>query len=265
MAVFKETKITYYYGDFTNLKQTWRANDVACGTSRIYYVTDGEIEIEYDGAKTVVRAGEMSLIPAGKTLSYRLTPLNHATKYWFHFDMTVNGDREFSAVTLPVKITVADSKYVTALFKSVLTQSSVDSPASDAATAGSVAILVSYYLNLGNAVSTQKSADAIDKAVDVIRETLNENFTLNELAAAVALSPNYFARKFRERVGIPPLKYVNMLKLERAKSLLENTDLPVSEIMTSVGFLDAAYFCKIFKSDTGHSPRAWRSIYGKKN
>lgn len=265
MALLNETKITYYYGDYTVLSERWKASGSKSGSSRLYYVTDGEIEIEYGGAKTTVRAGEMALIPAGANLSYRLTDLNRATKYWFHFDMTVNGDRAFSGINFSPKIAVSDPDYVVGLFKTALDRSIYDTPAAKTAVAGAVAMLVAYYLENSGAVDSNGEFDAIDDAVAYIKANISETPTLKDLAATVHLSPNYFARKFRERMGVPPLKYVNMLKIELAKSLLENSDMPVGEIMTSTGFLDAAYFSKIFKSNTGHSPRVWRSIYGKKN
>ena len=60
------------------------------------------------------------------------------------------------------------------------------------------------------------------------------------------------------------MKYMNMLKLEKAKSLLENTDAPINEVMADAGYYDAAYFSKLFKSATGCSPKKFREIYGNR-
>ena len=80
------------------------------------------------------------------------------------------------------------------------------------------------------------------------------------------LTPNYFTKKFKEKTGHTPLKYVNILRLERAKFLLEHTERPISEVMEEVGFLDAAHFSKLFKLGTGYTPTKFRkALSNRKN
>ena len=79
-----------------------------------------------------------------------------------------------------------------------------------------------------------------------------------ENADMARLTPNYFTKKFKEKTGHTPLKYVNILRLERAKFLLEHTDISINKIMEEVGFLDSAHFSKLFKLGTGYSPSKYR-------
>jgi AraC-like DNA-binding protein len=94
-------------------------------------------------------------------------------------------------------------------------------------------------------------------------ETLTGFISMNEeeLAKFVNLSPNYFVRKFKKRTGHSPIQFVKMIKLERAKFLLEQSFEPVNAIMEQLGFYDAAHFSKMFKLRYGHSPKKYREIY----
>ena len=65
-------------------------------------------------------------------------------------------------------------------------------------------------------------------------------------------------RTFKEKTGLTPSKYVRTIKMEKAKRLVEETDLSVLEIMSKVGFDDASHFSKLFKSHYGTSPQKWR-------
>ena len=68
------------------------------------------------------------------------------------------------------------------------------------------------------------------RALDLIRERLSEDISLEELAAEARLSPFHFARMFKQSVGVPPRVYLTRLRMEKACELLETTDLPVTEI-----------------------------------
>lgn len=84
------------------------------------------------------------------------------------------------------------------------------------------------------------------------------NVTLAELAALCRLSPHHFCRAFKASTGLPPHRYQIILRMERARDLLTNSSLPVSEISVAVGYEDPAYFSRLFARETGKSPSSWR-------
>ncbi|MBN8712135.1 MAG: hypothetical protein BGO12_23005 [Verrucomicrobia bacterium 61-8] len=67
-------------------------------------------------------------------------------------------------------------------------------------------------------------------------------------------SYEHLCRLFRAEYGIPPLKYVRGLRIDRAKLLLNDTILSVSEIAYRVGFSDPVYFSELFRKITGSPP-----------
>jgi AraC-like DNA-binding protein len=68
----------------------------------------------------------------------------------------------------------------------------------------------------------------------------------------------HLCRLFRMEYGISPLKYVHALRIDRAKLLLRDTTLNVSEIAAKIGFRDLSYFCQLFRKMTGHAPSTYR-------
>src|SRR5262249_28594255 len=76
----------------------------------------------------------------------------------------------------------------------------------------------------------------VRRVLEYIEERLDANLSLRALAAEVDISPVYLARAFKAAIGQPPHQYVLMRRIERAKELLRNTDIPVVDVAFAVGF-----------------------------
>ena len=96
------------------------------------------------------------------------------------------------------------------------------------------------------------------RAVELMDAHLDQELSLADLADAVSLSPSHFAHLFRELIGLTPHGYLTNLRLERARGLLVETDLSITEIATRVGFRSPSHFATAFRTVTGASPRAYR-------
>ena len=75
----------------------------------------------------------------------------------------------------------------------------------------------------------------------------------------VVLSEIFFARLFKNTVGVSSHEYVMMRRIERAKELLKRSSMSVLEIGVRVGYLDAKHFRNIFRREAGVSPMEFRS------
>ena len=91
-----------------------------------------------------------------------------------------------------------------------------------------------------------------------IREHSEQKFSLNEIAGALYVNGNYLSRVFKRETGHTLLWYHNAVRCEKAKHLLSESDLPVSEVGAAVGFVSSAHFTHLFKKMTGIAPSAWR-------
>ena len=72
------------------------------------------------------------------------------------------------------------------------------------------------------------------------------------------MSKPHFARVFKRTTGMPPVQFILGIRIERAKELLDFTDMPVTEIAEASGFYDQNYFARTFKKITGVSPTQYR-------
>jgi transcriptional regulator GlxA family with amidase domain len=84
---------------------------------------------------------------------------------------------------------------------------------------------------------------------------------VERLAARVAMSPRHFARVFREEVGATPAAYVERVRIEIARRLLETTDFPVDEIARTAGFGTPETTRRAFARRVGASPTEYRDRF----
>lgn len=94
-----------------------------------------------------------------------------------------------------------------------------------------------------------------------MREDVRGELSLAELAQSVNLSVWRLSHIFKSDVGMPPIRYLRLLRMEKAKHLLESSFLSVKEIAYQVGLTDESHFVRDFKSTYGSSPALYRSQF----
>ncbi|HEX5706912.1 MAG TPA: AraC family transcriptional regulator [Pyrinomonadaceae bacterium] len=98
----------------------------------------------------------------------------------------------------------------------------------------------------------------IRRAVELMHSRLERDLPLEEIASAAHLSPFHFARLFKKLTGATPHAYLAQLRAERARALLAETDLSITEVASRVGYMSPSHFAKAFRQASGLSPRAFR-------
>src|SRR5215470_14331589 len=96
------------------------------------------------------------------------------------------------------------------------------------------------------------------RVLEYIEENLDGDLSLEAMAAEVDISPIYLARAFKAAVGQSPHRYVLGCRVERAKELLRNTELPVVDVALSSGFSSQSHLSYWFQRHVGVSPAAYR-------
>jgi AraC family transcriptional regulator len=102
----------------------------------------------------------------------------------------------------------------------------------------------------------------VEHILSTMRQRLNEQLTLDELAKTANFSKFYFARMFRQVTGVPPRRYLYALRLQEAKRLLVATSSSVAEISYRVGYHSVGTFTTRFKASVGVAPTVYRRHYG---
>lgn len=101
-------------------------------------------------------------------------------------------------------------------------------------------------------------SDRIQKALTYARDNLHKPLNVSDLAAAAHLSPRQFSRSFQSETGQTPAKAVENLRLEAARSLLEDSSHPIDSIARQTGFSDRDHMRRAFVRAFGQPPQALR-------
>ncbi|MBS0452828.1 MAG: helix-turn-helix transcriptional regulator [Proteobacteria bacterium] len=96
------------------------------------------------------------------------------------------------------------------------------------------------------------------RAKDRMDAASHEDWPVERLAQVSHVSQAHFARSFKEAFGVPPHRYLLTRRIERAKTLLRDTDLSITDIAFQTGWASLGTFGRIFKDITGQSPGALR-------
>lgn len=105
------------------------------------------------------------------------------------------------------------------------------------------------------------SALCAEQAASYLREHYRESITAQELGESINFHPVYIARCMQKEFGCAPFDYLMRFRIERAKLLLLQTDLPIARIGEEVGFNHAAYFTSCFAKYESISPRKYRQRF----
>lgn len=101
-----------------------------------------------------------------------------------------------------------------------------------------------------------------DNVVEIIRTYINQNYSqelsLTKISNQFGMNRSYLSRMFASEIGINFNEYVNLIKIEKAKSFLQNTDLTIYEVSQKVGYSSSEHFSRKFKVVVGLSPSSFR-------
>lgn len=98
----------------------------------------------------------------------------------------------------------------------------------------------------------------VEQAKELLRAEYRGLRRLDDLAHRLGVSPDHLRHRFTQVAGTSPLGFLTGVRLERAKDLLINTNLPLAAVAAGSGFATARYFCKVFRHHLGCTPTAFR-------
>jgi AraC family transcriptional regulator of arabinose operon len=99
---------------------------------------------------------------------------------------------------------------------------------------------------------------SVEEMVAAIRKEPGQWWSVDDMAAQVHLSRSQFTRRFRTATGTAPNEFIIRARLERARQLIEETDMPLAQISNVLGYSDVFFFSRQFKQHWGRPPGEWR-------
>lgn len=228
-------------------------------SNKFYYFKSGSCTITIEGKVYEGIENRWFFIPAMVPHAYGNYDLGHFSNYFLHFDLFPSGIKLFEG-EIPYYVDVPKGSRVDKLFKTLLRAEKSNKAADVFKAKAALMELIGEYIHLASpdlCVSESKDPD-IQRITEYITANMDKNITVEELAHLCHLHPTHFIRAFKNKAGKTPGKFVQLHKLAYAKRLLEESKIPINEVMGRVGITDAAQFAKKFRSLYGFSPREYR-------
>lgn len=258
----------------------WHISDVKSGTLHFHNCleiglchTESAI-MEFNGEPTPIRAGDMTCIPT-KILHTTYSQPGMASLWSYIFldpeelfrEYIVN--KELSETDLedfPVLIlNQEDRPDLYLLLTMIIEQLKQQKPNFRASVRGLLLALCIEFLRLKGStrqhelpVEPPENALVISPALDYIRDNYMNTFPIQTLVDLCHLSGTHFRRVFHEIMGISPLEYINIIRINKACMLMRTTESTILSVSEQVGFHSVSSFNRYFTKMIGMSPRMWR-------
>lgn len=104
-------------------------------------------------------------------------------------------------------------------------------------------------------------SSAVAAAEALMRNNLDKSISVPEMAQAAGCSPSHLARLFRRELNMPPYQYLLRLRLELARRLLRQTDIPIVEVALDAGFCSQEHMTRLFKQNGVLTPSTYRKHF----
>ncbi|MBR6275818.1 MAG: AraC family transcriptional regulator [Prevotella sp.] len=231
---------------------------------QLLYLTEGSGTFHSATVKEAkLTEGDLFLLFPGEWHSYHPDPKTGWKSYWIGFKGRNMDDRVRSGFLSPVKpiYHVGFSDEIVHLYKEAYDSAVIEAAYSQQLMAGIVNHLIGMMYSLERNIQlshNQSHVDMISRARLRIREALESDLTIQQVAEEMGVSYSNFRKLFKEYTGLSPATYQQDLRLQRAKELLSTTDLSIKEIAYKLNFESPDYFSAKFKAKTGRRPSELR-------
>ena len=227
---------------------------------QLLYNPEGEGIFESTNQKpTRLKAGDMFLLFPGEWHTYHPDPKTGWKSYWIGFRGKNMDDRVRAGFLTPTRpiYHVGYSFTLEGLYKRAYEAAVEEAAYSQQLMAGIVNHLIGmmYSLERNRELSkNRQQVDMISRARMRIRESLESDITIQQIAEELGVSYSNLRKLFKEHTGLSPATYQQELRLLRAKELLTTTELSIKEIAYRLNFESPDYFSAKFKAKMGQKP-----------
>ena len=231
---------------------------------QLLYLTEGEGIFESTNQRPIrIKEGDLFLLFPGEWHTYHPLPSRGWKSYWIGFKGRNVNDRVRAGFLSPTKSIyhVGFSSDLVHLYDEAMKTAREEAAYSQQTLAGIVNHLVGLMYSLERNRVLNKDlghVDMVNRARLRIRESLESDLTIQQVAEEMGISYSNFRKLFKEFTGIAPAMYQQELRLQRAKEMLSTTDMSIKEIAYRLNFESPDYFSSKFRMKTGRKPSDFR-------
>lgn len=120
------------------------------------------------------------------------------------------------------------------------------------------------FINYSFDFTQVKHSDVVYKVMEYVKKNFSKKISLEDVAKHVYLSRSYLSSIFKEETGQSLFAYINQVRVEKSKLYLLDNNVALVDVAALCGFEDQSYFTKVFKKETGLSPKKYRDSRGGK-
>ncbi|NLS19322.1 helix-turn-helix transcriptional regulator [Rhizobium sp. P40RR-XXII] len=209
-------------------------------------------------------SGHISYIPADMELWVDMAGVEFVRHLDIHFDAEIISQRLMENID-PARLDRPQLHFndprMIALAEMIAAECENPEPLHDLYGDGLTLSLLINVLRLRGTQPRKRSGLAawqLRRAVDYIEEHCTRAIRLEELAELTGLSQSHFSHAFKASTGLPPHQWQTQARLERAKHLLLNSEMPLTTVAVETGFADQAHFTRVFRKNVGAAPASWK-------
>jgi AraC family transcriptional regulator of arabinose operon len=248
---------------YTHCRPEWSAFDYVPAYSKLYFICEGEGWLKIDGKEFSPLPGQLCFMPAHVEQSYATISADTYHKYWCHFTATMGELDLFQWLEVPYCMDIKNKERMLDLFQELTTLHKDTEFTSRIREKAVLLEIIAEFLTEADKLirvvpGRMGDVERLNRIEKFIDENLSEPVTLEQIAKHVHLHPNYLVRYFNKHFAVPPLKYLNRKRMQKAKALLSTTSLAVKEVAERVGFSDTNHFAKVFRRESSFSPTEYR-------
>ncbi len=232
---------------------------------QLIYIWRGSAEYCIRGELCRLEAGTVLLYQPGEPQFYIYREQDHSQVCWMHFSGTLAGPlmERCGLAAQPVLQLGEVPELMNLLHRIIRELQGKNAQYADQ--------VLAYFIQMTTLIGRRRlqledgegylRAQRIRRAVEYLHAHYDEAMTVETCARLCALSRHHFIRVFREQTGLSPYAYLTQVRMREAAQLLEDTQIPVSQVARRCGYEDELYFSRLFRKKTGMAPTKYRKLH----
>ena len=266
--ITKQLFVTHI-GYYPHAKYHYRERPKGCNENILIYCAEGKGWVKKNGTVHSLNRNHAFIIPAHEAHAYGADHGAPWSIYWFHF-CGENVSMFSSIIGQAIHVEESDkSRYGDRfqLFEEMYQNLEMGyNPENlEYVSFCLMHFLASLkYINQFREIKKAKQTDVIQKSILFMKDNLENKITLDDVARQAGYSVSHYGAFFTQKTSYAPMVYYNQLKIQRACSYLQFSDMKIKEIAFRLGYYDPFHFSKAFRQEMEISPKEYRKRYAEK-